>query len=210
MVITWHGFSCLKLQTKETTFLINPFVTSDGLTGPRLTSDCILLPSVGHPLAERAGEAKGFVVAEPGEYEFRGVFLHGIGVTDGEGAKAVTRIVYAIEAEGVTVGVLSELGRALAPDEEEQLPDIDVLFVPVGGKPVLNAEQAVKIVNSIEPRVVIPFHYKVGGMKGGLETADAFRKEMGAKSGDAITRYRVTKKDLPQEDTQLVFLTPEA
>jgi L-ascorbate metabolism protein UlaG (beta-lactamase superfamily) len=44
-------------------------------------------------------------------------------------------------------------------DEIEELGDIDILILPVGGNTVLSASTASKVVNQVEPKLVIPSHY---------------------------------------------------
>jgi L-ascorbate metabolism protein UlaG (beta-lactamase superfamily) len=82
---------------------------------------------------------------------------------------------------------------------------VDILFVPVGGKYTLDAEGAMKIINKIEPRIVIPMHYEIDGLKMDLDSVDKFVKEMGV-AAENLDVLKIEKKDLPVEGMRLIIL----
>jgi hypothetical protein len=76
-------------------------------------------------------------------------------------------------------------------DEIESLGEIDILILPVGGNTVLSASQAAKVVNEIEPKIVIPSHYKMNDLIIDVDAVDKFIKEMGGKKEiDPMDRFR--------------------
>ena len=79
--------------------------------------------------------------------------------------------------------------------------------MPVGGNTVLPASAASKAVNEIEPRIVIPSHYKMGGLILDLDGVEKFTKEMGGKKED-MDKLTIKKKDLQEEGTKLIILEP--
>jgi L-ascorbate metabolism protein UlaG (beta-lactamase superfamily) len=104
----------------------------------------------------------------------------------------------------ISVAHLGNIDYEFADDELEQLKDIDILLVPVG----TNLKQAVKIVNELQPRIVIPMHYKLPELKSDLLPVDKFLKEVGAKS-ETLPKIKISKKDLPQEEMKVVILTKD-
>jgi L-ascorbate metabolism protein UlaG (beta-lactamase superfamily) len=64
----------------------------------------------------------------------------------------------------------------------------------------------VEVISQLEPRIVIPMHYKVPGLKEEIEGVEKFIKELGLKPRNE-EKLRITKKDLPQEDMELVVLS---
>jgi L-ascorbate metabolism protein UlaG (beta-lactamase superfamily) len=92
-------------------------------------------------------------------------------------------------------------------EEVETLGEIDILILPVGGNTVLSASEAVKIVNEIEPKIVIPSHYKMPSLIFDLDGVEKFVKEMGGKK-EEMDKLVIKKKDLPEEGTKLVILEP--
>ena len=79
------------------------------------------------------------------------------------------------------------------------------MLIPVGGKYTINAAKAVEVISQIEPRIVIPMHYKVPGLKIDLDGVEKFIKELGLKPRQE-EKLKILKKDLPQEDMELVVL----
>ena len=84
--------------------------------------------------------------------------------------------------------------------------NIDILLVPIGGVYTINTDQASEVISQIEPRIVIPMHYKIPALKVNIEGINKFSKEMGVKETEALDKLRITKKDLPQEETKVVIL----
>ncbi len=209
MYISWHGLSCLRVQTKETTLLIDPFSAKTGLTSPRLQADLILFSESDNPQREAAQKTASFVLAGPGEYEVHGVSVTGTGVEEQRDGKPHLLTLYTLTAEGVLVGFLGPLGRTLEAQELEHLQDVDVLFVPVGGNGVMTAKQAMETVSEIEPRMVVPYYYRIPRLTVKLDGVEAFLKEAGEKHANPETKLRITKKDLPEEeDMRIVTLQP--
>jgi L-ascorbate metabolism protein UlaG (beta-lactamase superfamily) len=75
----------------------------------------------------------------------------------------------------------------------------------VGGKYTINAAKAVEVISQIEPRIVIPMHYKIPGLKADVDGVEKFIKELGLKPRNE-EKLKISKKDLPQEDMELVVL----
>lgn len=208
MQITWQGLSSLRIQTKETTILVDPFPSSVGLSAPRLIADLFLFSSQSNPQRMAAATAKGFVIDHPGEYEHRGVLVTGIAFHQTVAKLPGTITLYTIEAEGLLLGHLGALAQTLSEKELEELEDVDVLFVPVGGKTVLTAKQALDVISRIEPRIVVPTYFRLGGLKQALDGVEIFRKEMGLKDLSTQDKIRLSKRDLPEEGIQTIILQP--
>ena len=53
-----------------------------------------------------------------------------------------------------------DLGCMLTDEQAALLKQADVLMIPVGGFYTIDAVQAKEIVSALEPKVVIPMHYR--------------------------------------------------
>lgn len=201
MKITWYGQSCFKLQNNQDVVLINPQSPKNiGLKGPNLKATIFVLTNPQDKKTLEKGEE--MVIDSAGEYEIRGIMIYGIDCL----RKDRNTIIYQIEMDRIRYGFLGEINTQLKSEELEHLDGIDVLFVPVGGKNTLNAEKAVEIINSIEPRIVIPCCYKIPQIKTTLGTLEEFLKEMGVKKVEKLEKLSLNKKDLPAEETRVVIL----
>lgn len=155
--------------------------------------------------AVMGGEHPPFLVADPGEYEVKGVFVNGI---QDPGADTGTErpVVYRFTAEGMTLAFLGGLNRKLTDKEVELLGSIDILIVPVGGGDYMDAKTAAAVVSAVEPRMVIPIGYDIPGIKAKLGAVDPFCKELGSCVRQDANRLKISKKDLPADNIVVAVL----
>ena len=210
MVITWYGQSCFKIQSGETVVFVDPFDKEIGLTPPRGQAHIVAITHGHHDHNNFESLTGGPLIVEgPGEYETKGVNIKGIlSYHDNEeGKKLGTNTIYVIEIEGIKICHLGDLGqKKLTAEQLEEIDEVDILMVPVGGTYTIDGEMAAEIINQIEPRLVIPMHYKIPGLTVKIESVDAFLKEMGAGKKETVDKLTLRKKDLPQEETEVVVM----
>jgi len=210
MVITWYGQSCFKIQSGETVIFTDPFDKSIGLTPPRGVAHIITISHqhLDHANAESlSGEP--LVIDGPGEYEIKGVGIKGIFSfhDDQEGKERGANTIFVLEVEGIKICHLGDLGQKKLTDEQlEKIDEADILMIPVGGVFTVDGEEAAEIINQIEPRLVIPMHYKIPGLEIKLAGVDDFLKEMGVAKKETADKLTLKKKDLPREGMQVVVM----
>lgn len=212
MIITWLGHSCFKIQDKLTPdgiiIVTDPFDKSVGLKVPRFEADIVTI-SHDHGDHNNISVIKGdpFVINGAGEYERKGVFIEGVEAYHDEkgGSERGKNIMYRIDIEEMSVSHLGDLGHSLDSKQLEKLEGTDILLIPVGGVYTIDAKKAVDVVSQIEPRIVIPMHYKIPGLILKLDGVDKFIKELGIKPTNE-EKLKISKKDLPAEDMELVIL----
>ncbi len=81
----------------------------------------------------------------------------------------------------------------------EEISDTDILLVPVGGRSTIDASAAAEVINLVQPRIVIPMHYKTSAGTAQLDSLDKFLKEMGIKEVSPLPRLTINKAALPIE-----------
>lgn len=217
MIITWLGHSCFKIQASNATVLTDPYDNGIGIRLPKVTADLVLV-SHDHDDHNNVAGVSGtpYVASGPGEYEVRGIFAHGMSAFhDGsDGKERGTTTMFRIEAEDMKLAHLGDLGQAKLTDEQfEHLNGVDILFIPVGGTYTIDAKAAVDIITQLEPRIVIPMHYKIPGLdakKFPIDGVDKFIKQMGITANGHEDKLKLVKKDLPQEETKVIILKPAA
>src|SRR3989344_2612343 len=206
MNIQYFGLSSFKITTKEATVITDPFHKDSGLAAPRGAADILILADKNDKKYSAISGISGtpFLMDTPGEYDLKGVTVAGIPLKQEE--KNVS--VFLIESEDIRVLNLTHIKDWNMKEEEiEALGEIDILILPVGGNTVLSASQAAKVVNEIEPKIVIPSHYKMKDLIFDLDAVEKFIKEMGGKKED-MEKLTVKKKDLVEEGTKVVILEP--
>jgi L-ascorbate metabolism protein UlaG (beta-lactamase superfamily) len=163
-------------------------------------------PHPGHSYIDGVnGEYK--VIKGPGEYELKDVYITGIATWHDadKGQKLGRNTIYVLEIEGVTLCHLGDLGHQLSSELLEEVGDIDVLFLPVGGISTIGGATAAEIVRRVTPKVAIPMHYKTPTLKRDLEPVDRFLKEMGIKEKVSQPKLSVSRSNLPAA-TQVIVL----
>jgi L-ascorbate metabolism protein UlaG (beta-lactamase superfamily) len=212
MFISYLGHACFKIQDKASadgvTLVTDPFNKSLGLKVPNFEAD-IATVSHGHDYHSNIDSLRGepFIIDAPGEYEVKGVMVQGVESfhDDQKGIERGSNIAFRIEIDGISIAHLGDLGHVLSDEQLEQLGVIDILLIPVGGKDALDAKKAVEVINQIEPRIVIPMHYKLPETKVDLDSVEKFIKELGVEA-KYEEKLKMNKKDLPQEGMDLVIL----
>lgn len=213
MYITWLGQSCFKLQDKigsdGVLLVTDPYGDDIGLKMPRFEADIVTV-SHGHFDHNNTEAIRGqpFIINTAGEYEIKGVFVEGVESAhdDKNGSERGENIIYRIEMEDISITHLGDLGHVLDTKQLEKLEGTDILLIPVGGKYTINAAKAVEVISQIEPRIVIPMHYKIPGLKADIDGVEKFIKELGLKPRQE-EKLKISKKDLPTEDMELVVLS---
>jgi L-ascorbate metabolism protein UlaG (beta-lactamase superfamily) len=204
MHISWLGNTAIKLQTKpfdkDVVVVIDPYRPAVG-EFPRS-----LMPDIGLYTRGENGSitlsGKPFVLSNPGECETKGVLITAV-----QGHEP-NQVMLRLDAEQLSLGHVGFTNKQLTDKQLEVLNGVDILFVPVGNGESYDAEAAAKVVNAIEPRVVIPMAFKCDNDPK-AKSVDEFLKEMGVASGPVEKKVIIKKKDLPQEDTQVIVLGKE-
>jgi L-ascorbate metabolism protein UlaG (beta-lactamase superfamily) len=219
--IVWLGHSCFRLKSREAVVITDPFGTGEpGENGEpgseaRLslgkTVADIVTVSHHHPDHDNAAAVGGspHVIDGPGEYEVKGVVVTGVPTFhDAEHGKARGKNTsYLIEMDDVVVCHLGDLGHVLNAAQVEAMSRVDVLIVPVGGGATINAAQAAEVISLVEPKIVIPTHYRLPGTTSEQEPVDRFLRDMGVSNAEPQPKLSVSASNLP-ESLQVVLLEP--
>ncbi len=117
--------------------------------------------------------------------------------------------IYVIEAGGMRIAHLGDIGHLPDEDLSRSLSGIDILMVPVGGVYTIDASEAWEIVKELEPRLVIPMHFWVPYSTLPLDPLDRFiniAKTRRLRLEEPV--IRVTPEVLPGKPTVVVFPAP--
>ncbi|OGY61393.1 MAG: hypothetical protein A3H06_00805 [Candidatus Colwellbacteria bacterium RIFCSPLOWO2_12_FULL_44_13] len=202
MTVNWYGEGCFRIQASDFNLISDPFSSATGLTPPRIKADITLFTKQDLPLTS-TNDDPGVIIGQ-GEYEMRGVRVNGFAL-DQETTDATIRSVYTIDIENVRFALLGELTAIPDPSLLDKLGDVDVLFLPAGGKPFLNQKDAATLIKQIEPKVIIPTFFKIPKLKIARADIRAFAEELGQKP-DIHEKFTFKKKDIESLITKLVVL----
>jgi len=200
MDITWLGHSCFKLKGKQAALITDPCPPELGYVIGKQTANVVTLSHrhPGHSFTQGiSGDPR--LVSGPGEYEISNLLIIGVASfhDNDKGGSRGKNTIYLVEMDDVSVCHLGDLGHVLNDDQVEEMGNIDVLLIPVGGVSTINAQLAAETVRQLEPKIVIPMHYQTEAVKQELEPVDGFLKEMGAHDITPQPKLSVTRTNLP-------------
>lgn len=165
--VQWLGHTCFLFTGNGLRILVNPFRPigcTAGYRPPKVSADLVLISS---QLLDE-GEIEGLpgnprILYEPGAYKVSGIQLQGISMPhDREGGRRFgSNVAWLWNQGGIKI---LHLGGAAAPIDIEQKILIgrpDLALIPVGGGPkAYNPEEAKQAVSALNPKMVIPTHYR--------------------------------------------------
>lgn len=216
--ISWFGQSCFQINISNSkehsvTIVIDPFDETIGLKVPSLSADLVLVTHNHHTHNNiKAIKGNPFLIQNPGEYEIKKVYIEGILAfhDNKQGAERGEVTIYTIKGENLKFCHLGGLGQSQLFDEQlEKIGAVDILMIPVGGVFTISAGEAQKIISQIEPKIVIPMHYQLPGIKLKLEDLKRFLKIMGENSLTYQKKLLIKEKNLPKEGMEIIPLLPQ-
>jgi L-ascorbate metabolism protein UlaG (beta-lactamase superfamily) len=202
------------MNGRDITVVLDPFSPSHtGLKLPANLSADVVTISHQHKDHNFLSGVSGqpFVIDMAGEYEIGGLFIDGVDSDHDQqgGAKRGHNLIFRLGFSDLVVTHLGDLGSTLEAKQLERLAGTDILLVPVGGYYTLDAKQAIEVINQIEPKIVIPMHYKLPGLSFNLAAVDDFVKAIGL-APIYEDKLKVVRRDLDSENLQLIILSVTA
>ncbi len=223
MEITWLGHSCFQLRGKNVTVVTDPFTPEQGEEARfGKTNASIITVShnhTGHNYVEGVvgvGSKAPRVVRSPGEYEISDVLITGVASyhDSKRGQERGRNTIFIIHIDDIAICHLGDLGHTLQEEQLEDVADADVLLLPIGGQHGINVSQAAEIIGQVEPRIVIPMHYRpVPPEEADADTPnplDKFCREMGIDKNNVQPKFTITRNTLTTAPSvlQIILLSP--
>lgn len=202
MIINWYGEGCFKVQTGGLTLLTDPEV-GPNLISPRGKFDVVLKTLTAWPAPKDEEERK--ILFGAGEYEIQGLEISGFALLK-ESTDKFFKTIYLVKAEGLTLCFLGHLSDYPEPEVLEKLKDIDLLFIPAGGKPFLEQELAAKLIKQLDAKIIIASFFKIPGLKRSSDDAKEFAKEIGQKIEPEEKLVIKKKEVVEQKSLKLIVL----
>ena len=198
MRIQWYGQSAFELAGEEASVFIDPFGDVSLLAARGLQFDYPAIEGVeaalllvthehrDHNGVEAIGGSPTVLRSTAGTLE--SPVGEVVAVASEHDAAAGTQrgpnTIFVFTLDDLRIAHFGDFGQAALRDEQAAaIGQVDLVFMPVGGGPTVDAGQAREIVDRLAPRWVVPMHYRTPRVSF-LEPADAFL----ATFGDAVVR----------------------
>lgn len=200
------GHSAFRLRGKDTTIVTDPFPPSLGISMGKPTANIVTVSSgrPNHSFVDGVGGTPR-TVDGPGEYEIAGILIAGV-ATSMEPGVGPTNTAFVFRFEDLALCHLGTIKDTLSNQQIEEIGDINVLFVPVGGGNALGSAGAAQVIAQLEPQIIVPMHYHLPNTTvNALVPVEQFAREMGTKEFVAEPKLSVTKSSLGQEVRMVVL-----
>lgn len=157
MKLTWIGHSCFKIENNGYSIVTDPYSDGavPGLAPVRETANAVYC-SHDH----RDHNAADLVCIEETDAVPFSVKKLDTYHDEAGGTKRGTNVMHIFETGGKKIAHLGDLGCEPEPEQIEALKGMDVVCIPVGGFYTIDGRQAADLIGKIQPRVVIPMHYR--------------------------------------------------
>lgn len=197
MEIEYKGATTVTIKVGSTAnIVVDPKLSTVGLKDIKLTDAIELVTDKDLEI----GSDQKILINGPGEYEVSGVSITGISMPRYKDAGDRKVTIYKLDVAGTRVAILGHIQDALDETQLETIGLVDVLVVPVGGNNyTLDAHGAAKVVNQIDPRIVVPVHYSDKAVKYDVAQDDlaSFLKELGAQEHEKVEKLKIKNGVVP-------------
>ncbi|MBQ4090062.1 MAG: MBL fold metallo-hydrolase [Clostridia bacterium] len=199
MKIRWYGHACFKLDFANGPYVVtDPFDDHVGYPLCDASAD-IVTTSHGHGDHNYVESIQGrpTVLNRTGLFTFDDLVVRGVKAYHDElnGAKRGDNIIYIFESDDLKIAHMGDLGHEPDLKQYAALDGVDVLMIPIGGYYTIDTETAVKIIEKIQPKLVIPMHFNTAVMNFPITDEKHFVELTGAEYWNSNV-IEVTKENL--------------
>ena len=179
MEIRWHGHACFAIRNDVCVVTDPHDGRSIGIRPPRVTADVVLV-SHDHfdhnSVRSVEGPNTRVITGNVGTRVEHGVKIRSFLTYHdaAEGTKRGENTIYLFVMEGIRLCHLGDLGHTLDPKFAGKLGAVDILFIPVGDIFTIGPKQAWSVIEVLNPKVIIPMHYRVGGLSLSIQSVEPF------------------------------------
>jgi len=217
--VQWLGHTCFRFTGGGRRILVNPFRPvgcTAGYRAPQVATDLVMISS--RLLDE--GVVEGIpgnprLLAEPGIYQFNGLEVSGI-ATDHDrqgGRRFGVNVVWKWNQSGVNVVHMGGIAAPITVEQQILIGRPDLALIPVGGGPkAYTPEEAIQVVQTLNPKIVIPTHYRTQAADANACDIVALDEFLTLMEGSTIQRVNgdttsIRRADLPESGTRVTVLS---
>lgn len=210
MKIKYIGHSCFFLTASDgTTFLFDPY--KSGAYGGSITyapvTDEASIVVLSHQHEDHAAikDLPNQPLVVTSGCQVRGFVFDSIDTfhDKAQGQDRGENRVFVVTIDDVRICHLGDLGHELDEAQREAIGRVDVLMVPVGGRFTIGPSEATSITEALQPKIVIPMHYKTEKCGFPIEPVDAFLTGKETVRRSTHPEVILKKEDLPEPVTYL-------
>ncbi len=204
MKIKWNGHASFTITASDKTVIVTDPYDPSGYGGALKyapvndQADGVL---VSHDHADH-----NFVAGLPGSPEvirdagsINNIHVKGIPTHHDEsgGKERGNNVVFVFSVDGVRICFVGDLGHQLTADQIREIGSVDLLLLPVGGTFTVDAAGAAGVADSLNPRLIIPMHFKTEKCDFPIATVDDFLGQVQNVKQIHRSEIMISKEDFP-------------
>lgn len=206
MELQYYGGNCVRITTKQATIVVDDNLAELGVKSITKEDDIVFVTN--NKIIKPSGGGR-MTIDRPGEYEVSNISVQGVGARahmDEENGLNAT--IFKFLVDDIRLAVIGHIFGDLDDEQLEAIGIVDVMVVPVGGHGyTLDAVGALKVIQKIEPKLVIPVHYASDKLKYEVPQSSLsdVLKEMSMEPAQTLPKLKLKHGELP-ENMQLFVL----
>lgn len=164
ITIEYFGHASFGISDSEGMKIVtDPYDPTVGYTFPSVSTQ-VLTVSHDHFDHNNVAALQGYeqlIFADTGSFTNGDIKIKGIASWHDttQGSERGPNTIYTYKINNINICHLGDLGHQLSEEQIKSIGKVDVLMIPVGGTFTIDSEEAVKVINSLNPKIVIPMHY---------------------------------------------------
>ncbi len=107
--------------------------------------------------------------------------------------------IFTFSVDRMQVCHLGDLGHILGDKEVAEIGTVDILLIPVGGYYTIDPKEATRVAEQINPKVLIPMHFKTEKCGFPIAPVEDFLKGKANVKRPMSSEISLDKKSLPQQ-----------
>lgn len=202
MRVRWHGHSCFEFWDADNTVVVDPHDgRSIGIKPPAVSADIVLMTHnhYDHNAVRVVRGRHEDFLGRNEQFSVRGMNIEGLPTWHDAvgGAERGPNTMYLFEMDGISVCHCGDLGCIPDDDTVERIREVDMLFVPVGETFTMPLPEVKRFLELVNPNVIVPMHYRVGGLSIPITPLDDFLDLIPDEAVDYIgNEIDVTRDDI--------------
>lgn len=209
MKIKWFGHSSFGIEYMNVKILTDPFNETVGYPLPNYQPD-IITESHQHfdHNAHHLIKGKYILINTPGEHLSKGVKIIGLKTYHDKvkGRERGENIIFKFKfSDGLTAAHFGDLGHIPDDSVMKELENIDIVMIPVGGYYTIDAEEAKEIINILNPKIIIPMHFKTKYIKFPINTVENFIDKTMRTVVNVGKEYEISKEQIKVSGSKILL-----
>jgi L-ascorbate metabolism protein UlaG (beta-lactamase superfamily) len=160
--IRWRGHASFIIETDGKSLVTDPFNEQLGYPLSPIVADIVTIShehwdhNAVETISGQPQVCRGTGLTKLGNISIKGIASYH---DNHQGRERGANTIFKISSEAINLVHLGDLGQLLSAQQVQEIGEVDILLLPVGGKFTINAEEAYQIVSLLQPKIVIPMHF---------------------------------------------------